>query len=234
MADSLTGAMFVAAADVLALGARFAGATELAAPDVLRRRIRTLLEQFQARAHEAGASEADIADARYALVAYLDEQLLKSQWSGRQQWMIDPLQLEEYGENTAGEGFFTRLDAIVADRRRAHVLQIYHLCLSLGFQGKYAVRGAEGLSAVTEHVATQLGPALAIGDVPSPHGELPSGPSARRRRELPWVAFGVACLICAVGLFVALRISIGGRATDASRAFDERAKEGVLSPSSAR
>lgn len=224
MADSLTGALFVAAADVVALGARLSTATELAAPDVLKRRIRTLLEQFQTRAVEAGASDVDVADARYALVAFLDEQLLRSAWSGRQQWMIEPLQYAEYGENTAGEGFFTRLEALSADRRRAHVLQIYYLCLCLGFQGKYAVRGAEGLSAVTEQVAQQLGPALALGEIPAPHGEPQRGRSARRGRELPLVAFGVACLICALGLFIALRVSIGGRASDAARGFEEQAK----------
>jgi type VI secretion system protein ImpK len=220
----LTGGVFVAAADVLALGARLSAASELAAPDVLRRRIRTLLDQFAARAREAGASDVDVQDARYALVAFLDEQLLKAPWSGRQEWMIEPLQLTEYGENTAGEGFFARLDAISEDRRRAHVAQIYHLCLCLGFQGKYAVRGAESLSAVTEQLAAQLGPALAIGDVPSPHAT-PTQTGARKgRREFPLVALGTVCLVAAIALFVVLRVSIGGAATETTRGLDDTAK----------
>ena len=73
--------------------------------------------------------------ALYAIVAFMDEQILRSQWSGRQQWMSQPLQLTYFNENTAGEGFFTRMQALEQRPNQAHVLEIYYLCLALGFRG---------------------------------------------------------------------------------------------------
>ncbi len=48
---------------------------------------------------------------RYALVAFLDEQILKSNWSGRNEWMGQPLQLLLFNQHDAGETFFSRLNA---------------------------------------------------------------------------------------------------------------------------
>ena len=59
----------------------------------------------------------------------------------RDVWMSNPLQLHYFNENLAGEGFFYRLERILADPRRVEALRVYYLCLLFGFQGKYAVRG---------------------------------------------------------------------------------------------
>src|SRR3954470_3436649 len=137
--------MYWACGEVLSVGAQLAEAPGLPTADVMKRRIGTLLEDMDRRGTELGLAKRDLDDAKYAIVAFLDEQLLRAPWSGRQEWMLEPLQLIYFNENTAGEGFFTRLEALEHDPSRVHVLEIYFLCLALGFMGKYAVRGGEGL-----------------------------------------------------------------------------------------
>src|SRR5580693_2257190 len=96
--------MYWTCAEVLSLGAQLGTARDLPAPDVLARRIATLLDEVDKRGAEAKLPKQDLDDARYAIVAFIDEQLFKSPWSGRQQWMLEPLQLTYFNENTAGEG----------------------------------------------------------------------------------------------------------------------------------
>jgi type VI secretion system protein ImpK len=96
--------MYWVCSDVLTLATQLASARDLPSPDVLQRRIDSLFDQMARKGQEAGIPDADIADAKYALTAFIDEQILRSPWPGRQQWMARPLQLTYYGENTAGEG----------------------------------------------------------------------------------------------------------------------------------
>src|SRR4051812_27463215 len=114
--------MYWVCSDCLTLAMQLAGASDLPAPQVLRQRITTLLETMRARGNEANIPPQDVGDAMYAIVAFMDEQILRSEWPSRQQWMGQPLQLTYFNENTAGEGFFTRMEALERSQNRAHVL----------------------------------------------------------------------------------------------------------------
>ena len=74
-------------------------------------------------------------------MAFIDERILKSNWLGRAEWMKNPLQLELFGEYTAGENFFTRMRALLNRREWSASLEVYYLCLGLGFHGGDARRG---------------------------------------------------------------------------------------------
>jgi type VI secretion system protein ImpK len=132
--------MYWACADALSLASQLAWARDLPSPDVLQRRIAGLFEQMARKCREAGIPDDDVMEARYAIAAFMDEQIFRSPWPGRQQWMAQPLQMVYFNENTAGEGFFSRLQNLQQQPQRVHVLQIYYLCMALGFQGKFAVR----------------------------------------------------------------------------------------------
>ena len=209
-------AMYWTCAEVLALGAQLPGSRDLPAADVMQRRIGALLEEMERRGTAAGIAKRDLDDARYAIVAFLDEQLFRAQWAGRQQWMLEPLQLVYFNENTAGEGFFTRLDALERDAGRAPVLELYYLCLALGFQGKYAVRSGEGLGAILEKLSTRLARSLSLGEALSPHG-LPAETGRRRSsREAPVVTAGIALVVAALVAFVAMKVVLGSVTADVS------------------
>jgi len=165
----------------------------------------------------------------YALAAFIDEQILRSQWSGRQQWMAQPLQLLFFNENTAGEGFFDRLNILQQVPGKEHIVQIYYLCLALGFQGKFGIHGANELGAVQEHARASVSASLPSSEIISPAG-YPHATAVRAgRRRSPYLAIGATVLGLAVILFIFLKISIG---TSASNTAEEISKSVPTTPSS--
>lgn len=82
---------------------------------------------------------ADYDRARFAVVAWADEAIVGHAHDTNrelaQNWKRSPLQKRLYGTTNAGEEFFERLAAIpVSDEG---VREIFHLCLCLGFRGRY-------------------------------------------------------------------------------------------------
>lgn len=213
---SLTEQMYWACGEVLSLGAQLAEAPGLPSPDILKRRIGTLLEDMDRRGTERGIPKRDLDDAKYAIVAFIDEQLFRAPWQGQQEWMLEPLQLVYFNENTAGEGFFERLDALERDPSRVHVLEIYFLCLALGFLGKYAVRGGEGLGAVMDRLVGVLGRATPHGDVLSPHGLPADTGRTRARREAPILFLAGGLVALAILLALGLKIALVSATSDAA------------------
>ena len=128
-------------ADTLAFAMRLPTATDLPAAAQLRDRAIGSLDAMVSQGRSAGLPEPELAEARYALVAFIDEQVLKSTWAGRTEWMSQPLQLLLYREYTAGENFFVRLRSLLQSGSRPLALEVYFLCLALGFRGAYGVTG---------------------------------------------------------------------------------------------
>jgi type VI secretion system protein ImpK len=73
-------------------------------------------------------------EARFAVLSWVDETILNSNWPHRTQWQH--LMLTYYGTLNAGEEFFRRIDALGPQAN--DVREIYYICISLGFEGKYA------------------------------------------------------------------------------------------------
>lgn len=175
--------------------------------------LRGAVERFRATASEAGHPTGDIEDMSYALVAFADESLLSRSDELRDQWAGRLLQIAFFRENTAGEGFFSRLEALLPDRTRRPVLEVYGACLLLGFRGRYAVRGGDAeLQGHVESVrrVLQLGPDAL--DVPlSPRPYVP--PPLLARGGGSWLArAALIVLTLAVALYVGLQIDLSARA----------------------
>lgn len=209
--------MYVACAEPMTLATQLASARELPPPDVLQRRISMLFDQMHTKCREAGFTDEDANDAKYAIAAFADEQIFRSQWPGRHQWMGQPLQLLYFRENTAGEGFYRQMARLQSQPQRAHVLEIYYLCLCLGFQGQYAVRGGEGIGPIVAQVALQLGAATGSGEVISPHGEPREAVRGLLRRERPLVALSIVFVALAIVTFVVLKLVLAGDVASVSR-----------------
>ena len=206
--------MYWACGEVLSVGAQLAEAPGLPSPEIMKRRVATLLEDMDRRGAELGIQKVDLEEARYAIVAFIDEQLFKAPWAGRQEWMLEPLQLVYFNENTAGEGFFTRLDALERDPTRVHVLEVYYLCLTLGFLGRYAVRGGEGLGAVIDRLAAILGRATPQGDVLSPRGAPLDQGKTRGRREAPVLLLAGGLVGLALLVAIVLKLALVSTTSD--------------------
>jgi type VI secretion system protein ImpK len=212
----LTGECFSAIARLRALE------DAVAAPEAVQAQLRTYLDTFKERARRAGVPEKDTQDCAYALVALIDEVALRAPEPLRSYWMNQPLQLHYFRENVAGEGFFARLDSLLADGRRFAVLRVYQLCLLFGFQGKYGFPGGEvELMRVAESVRNQVQRNQEEPSALSPAGEAPDEPLVRSasRNLLLWVSLGIFALALAV--FVGLRVSFDHQVGDLSSRVDQ-------------
>ncbi|AGK50042.1 type IV/VI secretion system, DotU family domain protein [Burkholderia thailandensis MSMB121] len=102
-------------------------------------RLDILIERARDHAACAGAPEADVDDALFAVCAWIDEALMNSGWYDADRWTLRLLQKRHFDTSHAGVVFFERLDAL--DGARANVLAVYLLCLQLGFRGRYGYDG---------------------------------------------------------------------------------------------
>jgi type VI secretion system protein ImpK len=78
----------------------------------------------------------------FAVVSLLDESVLRLQSPALADWAQRPMQEEMFGHNRAGEVFFDNLATLFSRQdspETADCLEIYSLCLLLGFRGKYAL-----------------------------------------------------------------------------------------------
>jgi type VI secretion system protein ImpK len=200
--------MYWACAGALSLASQMGLAHGLPPAEELQRRISAMFDQMGRRCREVGIPQEDFDEARYAIAAFMDEQVLKSDWPGRQQWLARPLQFLYFNENTAGEGFFTRMQALQGQTHRTHVLEIFFLCLALGFQGKYAVRQGEGMGPLIDQIGAEVSRQLPPSELIAPHGEPRDAVRSLVQQERPIVALGVGFFVLALVVFIALKATL--------------------------
>lgn len=117
---------------------RYAGT----APDIaaLRRELIAAVRRFEERAQQAGVSTDQIAAARYAICSTLDEAILGTPWGAQTDWASQPLLVVFHRETWGGEKFFQMIDRTRVDPGRfTGLLEVFYLCLSVGFAGKFAI-----------------------------------------------------------------------------------------------
>jgi type VI secretion system protein ImpK len=212
-------AIYWSSADVLILASQLSSAGHLPAPADLRQRITDLLDRMVGNARSAGVTDQEIAEARYALVAYVDEQILKSSWQGRGEWMNQPLQLGLYREFDAGEKFFARLRALLNHGDRLAAVEIYFLCLALGFRGAYGDRDPAALASFVSAAQQQLGRVLPPANKISPHAQPRDRATAEKRSLGPLIALLAGCAVVVVGVFLTLQLLLHSNIDDARKAM---------------
>lgn len=176
-------------------------------PQMPYQRLVGFIDQMLTSAREAGYEELDVVDMTYAIVALADEVALHKGGALRDFWMQRPLQLHYFNENLAGEGFFHRLHAVMNDPARREVLRVYYLCLLLGFQGQYAIRGGElELDAIIRRVREALRSELK--EQPLSVQPLRPKEDMGRGDGIPAVWIASFFLLFSLGLLIVLRIGL--------------------------
>jgi type VI secretion system protein ImpK len=107
-----------------------------------RTSIRAALKGAMEQAKAVGYSSEINQLAFFAVVALLDESVLKLQSPAFADWAQRPLQEEMFGHNRAGEVFFEHLRTLLSrqdSQETADCLEVYCLCMLLGFRGQYAL-----------------------------------------------------------------------------------------------
>ncbi len=111
----------------------------------IRGALKSAMEQAKALGYSSEMNQLSF----FAVVALLDESVLKLRNPAFADWAQQPLQQEMFGHNRAGEVFFEHLAALLArpdSQETADCLEVYCLSMLLGFNGKYAF-GSGGTSA---------------------------------------------------------------------------------------
>lgn len=90
------------------------------------------------RARELQFSEAEVREALFAVVAWIDETAMSQEWLGSASWRRAPLQRHYFSTSRAGIEFFSRLEALPEASVGAR--EVFGLALLSGFRGRYATR----------------------------------------------------------------------------------------------
>lgn len=217
--EDASGRLAEAFSPCFSLALQLRGAHEYGPADVLRDRIKALLDDARKTATSLGTPPEDVKDAEFALVAFLDETLVSSDWSLKDHWVAKPLQLELFDRNDAGEEFFVRLDRLRANpARHVELLEVYYLCMALGFKGRYQLHGQEEYRQLIEESQAELArqPGLTPGML-SPHGKPSDQTVAEVQSRLPTWILLVAAVALGLILYVGASFYISDVADDTAR-----------------
>jgi type VI secretion system protein ImpK len=124
-----------------------------------RAHIKQLLAAADQRARAGGYDGETVKLAVYAYIALLDESVLTSTQPMFSEWSRQPLQEEVFGEHMAGETFFRTIQELLGrqdSEALADLLEVYQLCLLLGFHGRYGIGDPGGLHAVASAMHTKI------------------------------------------------------------------------------
>jgi type VI secretion system protein ImpK len=134
---------------------------------------------------------------KYAFCATVDELILMSQFKVRDAWQRQPLQLQFFGEQLAGEQFFVKLETLRREGApRIQILEVFHMCLLMGFQGKYLIEGSEKLNYLTARLGDEIAHLKGSRATFAPHWAPPDQVTNRLKNEVPlWVIASVFALL---------------------------------------
>ncbi|NQT36230.1 MAG: DotU family type IV/VI secretion system protein [Planctomycetes bacterium] len=119
---------------------------------------------------EAGLGQTpDWLAAKYALVSWIDDVLIDAPWDGRNWWKENALEVESFNTRLRSEQFYMKAKE-AASLPKKDALEVFYVCVVLGFRGLYrdpvaaaALAEPRGLPADLETWARQTAMAIRLG-----------------------------------------------------------------------
>lgn len=174
-------------------------------------RVKLYLADFERKAKMQSVAAQDIYAAKYAFCAAVDEIILQSDFSIRDKWFLQPLQLTLFGDQLAGNHFFDRLEDLRAEGApRLQSLEVFHMCLLLGFQGKYFFDGKEKLSYLTARLGDEIAMMGGKRTGFSPHWAIPDSIAHKLKTEIPVWAIASIFLVLGILAYFGIVYFLGG------------------------
>lgn len=185
--------------------------------ETFRGQIKRILSTADRNARDAGYDGREVRLAVYAFVAFLDESILNSRQSMFSDWPRRPLQEEVFGDHRAGETFFENLRELLGrgdSRDLADLLEVYLLCLLLGFRGRFGSGESGELRSLVSQTREKIDRIRGEPGALSPSWEPPADeqvPDAKDpwARGLAWIAGGAAGLALVLFLLYFLLLGSG-------------------------
>jgi len=184
-------------------------------PAAFRQQIMDALKIADRQARNQGYGAEDIKLAIFAVVAFVDESVLNLRSPVFADWPRRPLQEELFGHHVAGEIFFKNLQELLGksdSQDLADLLEVYLLCLVLGFAGRYSLGDRNGLRAITDATVEKIRRIRGSTGPLSPAWELPPETPAAPGTDPLVKKIGIAaaaCLALAVILFITYKAILG-------------------------
>jgi len=181
------------------------GRQAVADANTFRQQVREALSAAENDSRKLGYAPEEIRLSTFALVAFLDESILNLQNPVFQDWARKPLQEEYFGGHNAGEIFFNNLQRLMTQNDSptlADVLEVYQLCILLGYGGRYSLGARGELQSVRDGVDQR------IRRIRGPRGDLSPAwkpmPAGARAASDPWLRpLTIAAIVCACLALVA-------------------------------
>ncbi|MEO7084309.1 MAG: DotU family type IV/VI secretion system protein [Gemmatimonadaceae bacterium] len=184
-----------------------------------RTRIKQVLSTAEQEAKTAGYSSDYARYALFALIALLDETILNCGQAMFANWSLKPLQQEVFGVHMAGELFFQYLQQLLTlpdTPDLADLLEVYNLCLLLGFKGRYAASQGGDLHALSKQLTLRIDKARGKPAELSPRWRPSKADIGKRKdRWVPRLAVvAVSFTVIAVALFVFYSVKLRSGTSD--------------------
>ncbi|SEA23376.1 type IVB secretion system protein IcmH/DotU [Microbulbifer marinus] len=123
-------------------------------PD-LHKRLTREIQNFEREAKQLSLAPETVLTARYLLCTVVDEVVLTTPWGTASGWSQHSLLSLFHKETFGGEKSFLILQRMLeTPGSHLELLELFYLCLSLGFQGKYRLvqRGHEQLEQIRDNL----------------------------------------------------------------------------------
>jgi type VI secretion system protein ImpK len=198
--STVTPALSDLCGDLLAFALQLKRSSDPGDAEIMRQKIDEQFRALETKARQADVPQEDVQQAKYAIAAFIDEMILTSSWAIKESWADKPLQLAYFNDFSAGEEFYNKIDTLRGAKRNA-VLEVYYLCLALGFRGKYVdLQGMEKKKVLMDTMLREM-----RGAAPAP-GTATLSPSWQPPDAMPGIVknFPAWFVAAACGLFIIL------------------------------
>ncbi|MCG2595116.1 type VI secretion system protein TssL, long form [Ramlibacter sp. XY19] len=183
---------------------------------VTRARLIEMVRDFDAAVIKQGLPDDQRNIARYALCTVVDEAIQMTPWGTAANWAQQSLLIHFFKENWGGEKFFQILDKMSETPSRfTQVLELFYVCLAVGFMGRFHLAGAQGRQAVgdlRERLYVLIKRTQGEADrTLSGHWK---GVEVEQRRFKGFAMFGVVaalCVLASLGVFAFYSYSLAGQ-----------------------
>jgi type VI secretion system protein ImpK len=180
-----------------------------------RHQVREVIKMAEAESRNRGYSAEEIQLAIFAVVAFLDESILNLRNPIFADWPRQPLQEEFFGHHVAGEIFYQHLQKLLGmndSQSLADVLEVYYLCMLMGFAGRYTLGNRAEMQGVLQMTAEKIHRIRRTNAEISPAWMPAGGQFVAAAGRDPWVMrFALIagfCVLLTIALFVVYKFTL--------------------------